>query len=443
MSIDKSILKSVTTAEGLFRTPANNFITNNYLKQPKQFQVIGEPLKTSAAGFRIKGFKPINRFAVYTATENEFDIDVPGPSGSPSDWAALRRVNTAVDDAVTCSVRYDVLENAASRRKHFPELLGAVVQDVVICRNSPDFDKTPEQIKAELLQLVEDQVDAPPDQNQATIWSSTLEQAFDEAGIDGAFVKAWTQGPDALAAFASGQGIVGTAPAILAPYIGPEVQALAALPNFGPNFPQLVLYELGRAHGESWVAWLESSVDTNAKQTAGANAVMGKTLRAAFGDVEQIVTIPAISVARGRQMKERRKKELVAETRSIVEAQERAAELLLADTIADAAEWWLACETPGATNSWQLVNSAAFGVSTIQLECGDEDFARLNPPTLALAIANEVAARRGAPAPLVVGKGSRGSILPLLLAGGGFVVGGPLGAGVGFALGTTLDKRNQ
>jgi hypothetical protein len=370
MSIDKSILKSVTTAEGLFRTPANNFITNNYLKQPKQFQVVGQPLKTSAAGFRIKGFKPVNRFAVYTATENEFDIEVPGPSGSPSDWAALRRVNTAVDDAVTCSVRYDVLENAASRRKHFPELLGAVVQDVVICRNSPDFDKTPEQIK-------------------------------------------------------------------------PEVQALAALPNFGPNFPQLVLYELGRAHGESWVAWLESSVDTNAKQTAGANAVMGKTLRAAFGDVEQIVTIPAISVARGRQMKERRKKELVAETRSIVEAQERAAELLLADTIADAAEWWLACETPGATNSWQLVNSAAFGVSTIQLECGDEDFARLNPPTLALAIANEVAARRGAPAPLVVGKDSRGSILPLLLAGGGFVVGGPLGAGVGFALGTTLDKRNQ
>ena len=267
---------------------------------------------------------------------------------------------------------YKAFEAAASKTKQHPELLGDLVRDVVICRNSPDFDKTPAQIKQAVLDMVEEQVISPPDENQKQVFSSSLISAAEKAGTAAQYLKAWIQGPDALAAYAANQGLqeLGSYPsfAALAPYIGAEVQAIANVSE-AVNFPQLELYELGRVHGDGWVNWLENAVNAYASQQSATNAYMSKTLTAAFGDEVQELVIPAFSVSRGREMQAQRLEQNLSDTIAILDEQERMTELNIAASISQAIDWFEACTSPGAQNSYPLADSAAFGVSSINLEC--------------------------------------------------------------------------
>ena len=316
--------------------------------------------------------------------------------------------------------------------------MSELVQDIVICRQGTKFDQSPEQVKQALLEKVTAQVLAPPDEFTTEIWTDLLGADFAASGTDGGFVKAWINGPDALAAYAQSQGLTsewGT----LANYIGPQVKALADIDN-RQNFPQLVLYEFGKAHGPAWNLWLEKSLNQYASNQAGTNAVMGKTLAAAFGESAGGAVVPVFSVAAGKKSQEIRLATNLAEAEAIIDAQQLSAQLMNQEAIVQAIDWVLECTPTGAMNAVELADASAFGVNQINLVCKDEDFAKLNPPALALALTNELKARRGEVLPLVVGQPARGSALPWILAGGGFLLGGPLGAGAGFAIGKTMEK---
>lgn len=416
-----------------FRTPANKFTSNNWLKGKT-------PLTPDLAYFKVPGF-PVEERRVYAlATAGEFDVEIPwdAPGGpTPDNWDLLTSSTTSVVDSKTCAVSTVDLKDALARIKHNPEIMAELVKDIVICRQGAAYDQTPEQVKQALLDKVTDQVLAPPDEFTSQIWTDILGADFAASGTDGGFVKAWINGPDALAAYAESQGLTsewGT----LANYIGPQVQALADIDD-RQNFPQLVLYEFGKAHGPDWNLWLEKSLNKYASNQAGTNAVMGKTLAAAFGESAGGAVVPVFSVAAGKKSQEIRLATNLAEAESIIDSQQLNAQLMNQEAIVQAIDWMLECSSAGAMNLVQLADSSAFGVDVINLVCLDEDFAKLNPPALALALSNELKARRGEVLPLVVGRTTT-SALPWILAGGGFLLGGPLGAGAGFAIGKSLGK---
>lgn len=445
MSIDKSILKKVSNAAAFFQTPAQKFQTNVSLRNLKPPAEKGGPFRVPDVFFKVPGKDPTQELTIVVATEGEFDVPIPPELDDPwqSPWDAARRPNTVVEDSQTCRVSQANIQAAIQNRIARAEQLPELIRDVLICQKSSSYDRTTEEIQQAILDATAAQVVEPPDLFVQSVWIDFLNDRLAEAGITSGFVLAYVQGPDALAAHAAARGLQkpGDYPSAtgLSQFIGDEVQKLAELPGY-PNFPQLILHDLGRVHGDSWNTWLDKATSLHAEQRQATNQAFGKTLTAAFGDGVRTVVVPAYSASEGRKQQTRRLKKNLAEAGAILDEQQRSSELLTADAIAQAIDWFVSCTSQGALNSFVLPDASAFKTDVIRVECGNEDFKALNPPALALALTNELAARRGAPAPLVVSE-ARSGLLPLLLAGGGFFVGGPLGAGAGFALGTALEKR--
>ena len=448
MSVKKKTLKGVTTP--LFKTPSGRFTSNAAIKRGDAFPTVGEELDVTQAYFAFPGTPTAEKFLNFTPTAGEFDVVIPGPTGSPKDWLAEGYENQAlIIDGRTCSVSLADVHGLASDVKHHPELISSIARDVLRCQFRQEYDKSPEELKQLLLEQTAAMIEAPPDEFAQDVYQSGLGAAFAELGMSGEFVEAWARGPDALLELAVSRGIAepgqdGVFAAQLAPFIGPEVQALGGITGRGVNFPQVELYELGKVHGDQWNEWLDEALSQHLASMGAANKFMAKTLKVALGDgVEQVVPVPVFSSQKGKEMPVQKVAEAVTEAEQIIDSQIIMGELQVVEQIATAIDAYLACQTPGNLLSFPIPSSA-FGVDRINLKCNDpESFKQLNPPALALALANELAARTGAVGPLIAGEGDAAgpSLLPWLLAGGGLLIGGPLGAGAGYALGLSLERK--
>ena len=421
-------------------------------KNSAQFSEPGmyEPMKIQ---FVPLGKSPSEEYWEVEATAGEWDFQIPG-EGTPQDWQNMPH-NGLIHDYTSCSPSVTEMTAAYKKRSHQPGLIRDVVQDLARCVNLEGYDYEP--TVDELVQKskeVSEQID-----KSETVTNKRLELlalSAELANKPAPWIQNWAKGPNYLLAFAKKakvQAKTDTKPnkKVLAQLLAADVLAVTAA---DPNAEYLI-YSLGEAVGQNWNDWLASALkladdqaekaekDAFALKKAQAKA-MGVPLSAVLGPKPRAMpkASGAFSKKKMRDEKRRQTDVFLRGEREIYESQARAKKKLKTDAIALAIEWFLECETPGNVGRFQTPGGEGGG--KIEIICGDPtSFARLNPPEIAQQLTDELSTQlelAGKP-PIPKAVGAQGSILPWILGAGGLFVGGPLGAGAGYALGIAMEKK--
>jgi hypothetical protein len=437
-------------------------------------------IATKRIYFRVEGKTIAEEYGYATASAGEFDIPIPG-TGSVTDW--LEAPDPVAEDSVkafllpaksVCSPDTIELKQAWSVRKHHPEYIANIAQAVAHCEQgieNYDFEPT----EYEFAEIAGDMSDAPELKKYLPFRIGQLEQLAEENGIAIPALIAWAWGPTALwKAFAPGligqtiaQSIASMAQADrdkIAGLLGAELIALAQISPVGSG----ILWIIGRIHGEWWNDFLEAELvlyDLQVDQQVAAGTYAPKKTAVPITTVIKTPggqTVYRITPPTGGPLGTRKTeaapplkasgihKKYVDDTKEQhgrqtevvkIDAREfhasmvRAGEIHLTNAVKAAIEWFIPCDSPGELYRKEISKAA------IEIKCGDVgSFDLLNTPEVAAKLHAELAEQMGiAPPPPTEEKGSP---IPWIMAVGGYLLGGVLGAGAGFAIGKSMEVGN-
>ena len=456
-----------------FTTPTQGYVRNislGYHKSPPAGKI-----RPSKVYWVPKGKTAGEEFYSFTGAPHEFDVDIPG-TGTPVEWLQAGG-HSLIEDYTTCTPSQADMEIAEFRSKIEPALIQNIISDVVRCemmgiykQQHPhgegvgSYDEPP-QTEEEAVQIavtVSDEIDK--DANTLAIRIGFLDDIAKKAGIQAGWIKLWADGPDAL------RDGLKYAKLIPAHWKKPTVKASAyllgqdviALNQFSPTASG-ILYKIGEAHGPEWNTFLEAALVEHDKlveaEAAKAQKTVTpvKTFSAGDSTVYRLGATPGARIVRKptegpppkaagiHQYRVEKTKEQSAahlenvkrDAREFHAQEQRALVHHLNDALKDAVAWMTTCSPPGKAQSFPLP------VGQITVVCGDPDsINRLNTPEIAAQLNAELAGDMGVPPPPPPPTKKKGSPLPLILAVGGFLFGGPLGAGAGFAIGKSMEKKD-
>ena len=446
-----------------FVTPENRWARNVDLKHPGEH----DPgmFQTQVFYFKTKGKEAKDEYTyAYSTGEHSFDIPVPG-AGTPEDWQNQADIAGYLNlNSKTCTPSYTDLKHAYAGRKHHPQRTVDLAKAVAQCEQRKtiyDFEPT----KYEFETIAGDLASAPELKKYLPFRIGQLEQIADENGIEIPWLIAWAKGPTFLAKALNpklkGAALIKAAAKmtqadldVLSYHLGKEVIALALVSQAASG----ILWVIGRIHGDFWNDFLDAALVRHDKQV---NAKFAADKAAGQGDGVQTIyrvtgTPGARTVSKRTEDAPPPRQAAVAHKRNVdatkkqhgrqtenvkrdagefYDSQQRARAMHLGDAVKAAIEWFVTCETAGKHYRKEL------STKQIELLCMDaESIDRLNTPEIAALLHAELAEQMGvAPPPPTEEKGSP---LPLILAVGGFLFGGPLGAGAGFAIGKSMEKKD-
>ena len=435
-----------------FTTPTQGYVRNislSYHKSPPAGKI-----RPSKVYWVPKGKTAGEEFYSFTGEPHEFDVDIPG-TGTPVEWLQAGG-HSLISDWTTCSVPQSEMEIAEFRSKIEPELIQNIISDVVRCemmgiykQQHPhgegvgSYDAAPqtEEEAVEIALAVSDEKDK--DDFVLSTRIGFLNEIAKKAGIKAGWIKLWAQGPDALR---DGLKYVKLIPAhsnkptvkASALLLGQDVVAL----NQHSQTASGILYKIGEAHGPEWNVFLTAALAEHDRLVEEAAKAEKAEARAAGSGRDRrrdppkkALGIHSFYVERTKDQSAAHRKNIARDAREFHATQERAKTHHLNDALKDAVAWMTTCSPPGKAQSFPLP------VGQITVVCGDPDsINRLNTPEIAAQLNAELAGDMGVPPPPTKKKGSP---LPLILAVGGFMFGGPIGAGAGFAIGKSMEKKDD
>lgn len=399
--------------------------------------------------------------------------DIEIPPGADQDWTVynsppFKDPNIEVNPP-DCSPDMTSLANAWDSLKHKPELMQNIVNSMVGCERRYDpggspatahFDKPLEEQKAVWAEVAKSNATAPPGALENKQYGTWLQNQAKKAGLStGHPLFAYLSGPEYFLTYAKGKGSTThaalPASAMTVPIenyaldIADGVILLSALDRDGT---QNAIYTLTRNFGEDYGQRLDQMMSifdaTVAKAKFGKKKQLLKygmlpSIGLTGQGAERGAGKRAYSQSRGKEQRKRRGERAAAEAELDFDVWSNDVQIANANTITEAIEDFLACAGQFEVRNYSL-HVSQYGTDRLTIRCGNTNFAQDNPRALADALTAELLAQQGESGSKAGGPpppDDKKTLLPWIVGGIGLVVGGPIGAGAGYALGTALEKK--
>jgi hypothetical protein len=411
---------------------------------------------------------PISPAEQYGEITGFQDVQIPANAATDPNawWNAFPKLKTQRLDNDTCSPIPGELRTAWTQRntKNGAPMWQSIANRMVQCESLiPPFGafNLPLEEEKKAVQEHTKENYTKVDLFANNQYAKLLKLYAEKAGVTGAPLFAFLQGPDAFLSYAKAVNAVPQDASkvplkALALAVADSVMLLSAqdpTPN-QKNF-QNALYQLTRVHGENYgqqidhmLSYFDKTLAQSQKDqfarkkaglkmggilfTPGSIAVKGKRASDTYSQGQA----RRDNTARGDAAAEEAGIDFDAWANSLLAAN--------AKTITEAITDYLSCATPGQKIKRPL-HADQYKRPSLEIVCGDDPntwHLTGNGKALADALRAELSAQQGetgkAPPPPT---DKTGSLLPWIIGGIGLTVAGPLGAAGGFALGKTLEKK--